>query len=92
MVGNKARFPVGATVRMKQDAVQNYKIEFQRKVSGGRLGVVTGHTFPKEQPMVTMTAVGRKKECCIGGIILNDWEVVSLPCAYQEDDQRPLKG
>lgn len=75
----KTKFPVGAKVRMKAAAVEAYLVEIQRRVKGGRLGVVTGHSYPSEYPMVLLPKDGRKQTYNIGAIRAEDWEVVEVP-------------
>lgn len=72
----KTQFPVGAKVRMKAEAVQGYYVEVQRRVKDGRIGIVTGHTYPSEYPMVMLPKDGRKQAYNIGAIRASDWEIV----------------
>ena len=76
---DKEKFPVGAKVRMKQSAVDGYYTEIQRRVKEGRIGVVIGHSYPGNKPLVTMPKDGRKQEYHLGQIRADDWEVVELP-------------
>lgn len=75
----KEEFPVGAKVRMKESAVNSYYVEIQRRVKDGRIGIVTGHSYPSEVPLVTLPKDGRKREYQMGQIRADDWEVVELP-------------
>lgn len=79
----KTQFPVGAKVRMKAEAVEGCFVAFQRRVAGGRIGIVTGHTFPNENPLVVLPQDGRRQSYNVGAIRASDWEVVELPGAPQ---------
>lgn len=76
----KAAFPVGAKVRMRPEALDSYKVEVARRLKDGRVGIVTGHTFPNELPIVFLPKDARRQEHNLGAIRAVDWEVVELPC------------
>ena len=75
---NKSAFPVGTKVKLRPEAVDFYNSEFARRVKG-RVGVVTGHSFPSEYPLVTLLKEGRKEEYRLGAIRTEDWEVLEIP-------------
>lgn len=79
MMDYKVQFPVGARVRMKEGAIEGYLVAVQRRVKDGRIGVVTGYTYPSGFPMVMLPKDGRKQAYNIGAIRVSDWEVVELP-------------
>ncbi len=78
-MSDKVKFPVGTRVRMKEGALDRYYVEVQRRVKGGRIGIVSGHTVPRDVPIVVLPQEGRRKEYRFGPIQPDDWEVVRLP-------------
>lgn len=80
-MNRKASFPVGAKVRLRPEALDSYKAEAMRRLKDGRIGIVTGHTFPNEHPIVHLPQDGRKQAHTFGQIVVADWEVVELPPA-----------
>lgn len=71
-------FKVGDIVRVRDEALSFYLCEFQRRVKGGRKGVITGFSrsrYGEGMPFVTFPAEGRKKEYKAGQMHKSDLEL-----------------
>lgn len=68
------KFEKGDRVRVKADCVHFYNVDFQRRIKDGRVGVVRGRGS-NGNPLVTLTACGRKKEYDAGEIFAHDLEL-----------------
>lgn len=71
------KFPVGAKVRLKPEFLNHYDNDHAHRAADGRIGVVTGHTFPYGNPQVTLPGNGQKAEYHWGQIVPTHWEVVA---------------
>ncbi len=72
-------FEVGDKVRVKEESLPCYLVEFQKKVSRGRVGVVVGYTKPRQpsdSPLVEFPECGRRKLYRPGRISRQDLELV----------------
>lgn len=72
-------FNKGDKVRVKEESLPGYLVEFQKKVSGGRIGIVVGYQGERHAyscPIVEFPAAGRRKVYRPGRIHPMDLELV----------------
>ena len=67
---------VGDLVRIPDREVDSYKSAVQPKIKG-RIGYISGFTYPCAYPLVKYLAIGRKKEFALGQVQTKWLEFIS---------------
>lgn len=68
-------FKIGDKVQFKQDVLADLYVSVQKKVSG-RIGVVTGLSYPNGKPVVDFMPEGRKRHFRAGVVNPSHIELV----------------